>query len=365
MKKRTGLILAAILVMLCFTGCMRSENTLVLHEDGSGTVTSSVWIDKAAVDDLAESLEMTREELGLAETRTALQDGREYYVAEDCVEFSCIEELETFLKESGYTDAYAQPDCISFLFVSDVTEDDLTAAESMGVLTAGGDVDGDLNAELKATLTITMPKEIVFTTGILSEDKMSAEFIFEGTELMKQQEIVVSAIPAEEETGKPEITGAKSKKTYNSARTIRVKDPSGIRTAEYRFRAPSEKKYGEYTEFGREAVFTKNGTYNIRVYDNYGNKAVRTFTIKDTKKPQIQLEGTMNKNQTYYKKSCQATVSDNCGIKSVRYSVDGKRVKISLAEVLEQGICAEGQGAHEITVTDVNGNKRTVTFSIR
>ena len=73
----------------------------------------------------------------------------------------------------------------------------------------------------------------------------------------------------------------------------------------------------------------------------------------------------MNKKQTYYKDSCQVTVSDNCGVKSVKYYVNDKRVKTSLDDVLTNGIAAEKEGTHKVFVTDVNGNKRTVSFKVK
>ena len=220
-------------------------------------------------------------------------------------------------------------------------------------------------SDILVKIAVSMPAEIVFTNGEMTEDRMTAVFSFDGQELVQSREIIVSTVPEGEETENPVISGAKHEKTYNSARTIAVSDSSGIQKAQYRFKEPRAEKYGKYKKLSGEKVFTKNGTYYIRVYDNYGNKSVRTFTIKDTKKPQIQLEGKMNKKQTYYKKTCQLTFSDNCGIKSVKYYVDGKRVKTSLSDVLENGITAEGEGTHKVTAADVNGNEETVTFKIK
>lgn len=354
MKKRAVCIMALILIMICFTGCMRSENLLVLNDDGSGYLTSSVWIDKETADAAGAQMEMTAEEMGISEVRVEEADGKQYYVAEDRVEFADGEELKAILKKSGYSDIYVSQKLIHFTFYSDVTADDLTAMKEF--------MDA---ADIMSGITVSLPEEIVFTNGQLSEDKKSAVFTFDGNSLTEPQEIIVSAVPAKEETEKPVISGAKNKKTYNSARTITVKDPSGIEKAQYRYRAPDAEKYGKYKTLNGEKCFTKNGTYYIRAYDNYGNKAVLTFTIKDRKKPQVQMDGKMNKKQTYYKKSCQLTFSDNCGIKNIKYYIDGKRIKTSLADVLENGLNAEGEGTHKVIVTDVNGNEQTETFKVK
>ena len=354
MKKRMAAAMALVMILLCFTGCMRCENTLTLNEDGSGHVVSAVWIDKETADAVGAEREMTAEEMGISEARIEEEDGRVYYAAEDRAEFSDCEELQAFLKNSGYKDIYVSPDLIHFTFYSDLTEEDLVLMQDFAE-----------ESDIVSRISVSMPQEIVFTNGELSEDKMSAVFSFSGKELVNPQEIIVSAVPAEEETEGPVISGAKHKKIYNSARTITVSDSSGIQKAEYRYKEPSAAKYGKYKKLSGEKVFTKNGTYYIRAYDNYGNKTVKTFTIKDTRKPQIHMEGKMNKKQTYYKKSCQLTFSDNCGIKTIKYYVDGKRIKTSLSEVLENGITAEGAGTHKVVAADVNGNEKTVTFKIR
>ena len=199
------------------------------------------------------------------------------------------------------------------------------------------------------------------TTGSVSEDRLSAEFLFRGQDLYRKHDIVVSSAA---ETEKPSITGAKSKKTYNSARTIGAADISGIEKLEYQYK-PAGGAYGEYTQFYGEKTFTKNGTYRIRAMDYYGNQSIRTFTIADTKKPVVQLEGKMNKKETFYKDSCLVTVSDNCAVKSVTYYVNGKRVKTSLSDILANGISAEKDGTHKVIVTDINGNSRTVSFKVK
>ena len=354
MKKRMAAVMALIMILLCFTGCMYCENAMVLNEDGSGHVVSSVWIDKETADAVGAQMEMSAEEMGISEARIEEKDGRAYYVAEDRVEFADCEELKAFLENSGYRNIYVSPDLIHFTFYSDMTEDDVEAMKEWM------DESG-----IMASIAVSMSEEIVFTNGQLSDDKKSAVFSFDSDELVTSQEIIVSTVPAEEETEGPVISGAKNKKTYNSARTIAVKDASGVQKAQYKFREASAEKYGKYKKLSGEKVFSKNGTYYIRAYDNYGNKEVLTFTIKDTKKPQIYMEGKMNKKQTYYKKNCLVTFSDNCAVKSIKYYVNGKRVKTSLSDVLENGIMAEGEGTYKVIAADVNGNEKTVTFKVK
>ena len=356
MKRGIAALLILLMVMFCFTGCARYENTIVLYEDGSGETVSEIWIEKETLDKLSQEFGMTLEEMGIQAFSTQVLDEKEYYYLGDRVAFADFEQLKSQLEESGYRNVYVSENGISYDFKSNAKEDDFTALRDLGY---------NPDEIMAMKLTVTMPKEIVVTTGTLSEDKRSAEFCFAGEELLKKHSIVVSCVPEDEETEAPSITGAKDKKTYNSARTLSAADESGISKFQYKYKKSSKEKYGKYKSIHEGQTFTENGTYYVRAYDNYGNKSVNTFTIKDTKKPKVTLEGKMNKKQTYYKKSCLITISDNCAVKSVKYTVNEKKVTVKLQDVLQNGITAEGEGEHKVVVSDVNGNTRTVTFKVK
>jgi hypothetical protein len=196
----------------------------------------------------------------------------------------------------------------------------------------------------------------------ISEDGLTAEFLFKGRDLCENHDIVVSS---EEETKKPVFRGVKSKKTYNSARTVSASDESGIQKLEYQRKKTADSKYGKYKAFEGEKTFTQNGIYRVRATDYYGNRTTRTFTISDSKRPEVKLDGKMNKKQTYYKGSCLVKITDNCKVKSVKYYIDGKRVKVSLAEVLANGLSAGKAGTHKIVASDINGNTAEVTFKVK
>lgn len=358
MKRKIAVTALLLMVILCFTGCMTMEDHMVIHEDGTGTVVSRAEFEKDAVDQFAESLQLSAEDLllgtaeGSGQIRVAYMEGKKYYVLEEEKTFGDFEALKAAMEGNGYGDVFVSESGIRYLLSAGLSETELKTVESAGM---------NLDDSVQIRIRITMPKEIVMTTGTLSEDKMTAEFILNGQDLYGTRDIVVST---EAETDKPVFSGAKSNKTYNSARTITAKDESGIQKLEYKYK-PADGKYGEYQEYSGEKTFTKNGTYRVRATDFYGNQGVKTFTIKDTKRPAVQLDGTMNKKQTYYKESCLVTVSDNCGVKSVKYYVDGKRVKMNLSEILKNGIEADKDGTHKVVVTDVNGNSRTVSFKVK
>ncbi len=357
MRKKLLLILSILMLLTCTVGCVHGEESVVLQEDGSGTITSVIYFEKEAMDQFAASMELSVEAIvGTENLQTEAVEGEPYYMAQQVQTFTSYEELQELLEGNGHKDVYVSEQGIHYLFVSGVTEETLAFAE------ASEESGLDLKETVTVRIRIAMPKEIVMTTGVISEDGYSAEFRIEGEDFCRNQDI---AVFTEKESEGPVLSGAINKKIYNSARTIQAKDSSGIQKTEYKFKKPESKTYGKYVSFDTALTFTKNGTYSVRAYDNFGNKTTSVFTINDTKKPAVNLKGSMDKKKTYYKNLCLVTVSDNCAVKSVKYYIDGKSVKVDMADVLENGLKAVDSGTHKIVVTDVNGNKRTVTFKVK
>ena len=354
MRKKILISLSLILAVLCFTGCLHAEEQFTVLEDGSGTVSSAVRIEKASVDQLADSMGITAEEiLGEADTDICIVDGVEYYELDESADFNSYDELKQCLEAEEYSGVYVSADGIRYRMTTGVTAAEVEELKQS---------DLDFAESMSYHLRITMTSPINMSTGTISEDGMTAEFVIKGDDFYKTHDIVVSM---KEETTKPTLSGATAKKTYNSARTITANDASGIKKVQYRFKAPGSSTYGKYQTFDAQKTFTKNGTYSVRAYDYYGNKAVKYFTIKDTKKPAVTLNGTMNKKQTYYKNRCVAEITDNCEVKSIKYYLDGERVKVSRKDILTNGLTVEEEGTHKIIAEDVNGNKRTVTFKVK
>ena len=102
--------------------------------------------------------------------------------------------------------------------------------------------------------------------------------------------------------------------------------------------------------------------YNHRKYCTayYGNKTTKTFTIKDTTKPTV---SGVTSGKTYSSER-EITFKDNCGVKTAKLYCNGKRVSLSDDEIAN-GFYLGDTGSYKITVTDVNGNSRTVTFKIK
>ncbi|MDY3239041.1 MAG: hypothetical protein SOW80_02840 [Anaerovoracaceae bacterium] len=344
MKKYISVVLILALAVLCFTGCMSGEDKIIINEDGSGQSYSRIVMDKAVADQMLQSFDMTLEDLEMGEARVETVDGKESYVIEETMDFSDYEALKEGLESSGYSGIYASENGLRFVFSADVSKEDVAMMEELGF---------DLGDSMKASVSITMPNEITKTTGTLSEDKKTATFVFEGNDLYKTQDIMVSAA---QETKKPTLSGVTSKKTYGSAKTVIAKDASGIKTAKYK---RNDGKYYSFTA-DLQKTFTKNGKYTVYATDYYGNKMVKTFTIKDTTRPTV---SGVTSGKTY---SSERTLyfKDNCEVKSVKCYIDGERATLP-DDYLVNGVLASESGAYKFVVTDVNGNTRTVKFKIK
>jgi len=348
MKKGIVLILVLMMVMFCFTGCMYGEEHITLNADGTGTMASRIEIEKAVYDELMTGLGMSMEDMGMEGASVETVDGIECYVFTETAEFDSLEALAETLEEGGYTGVYVSQTGIRYVFDSGTSEEDVAEMEAMGF---------DLGDSMAVKIAVTMPDEIVMTTGTLSEDKMTAEFHIEGNALYELHDIVVSTAA---ETKKPTINGYTAKKTYNSARTVTVKDASGIKKVQYKYKKPGADAYGKYQTMDLTATFAKNGTYMVRAYDCYGNKTTKSFTIKDTKKPVI--EGVENKKT--YTTERVLTFSDNCGISSVKLTVNGESFKLNSTQIAD-GVRLSDEGDYKVVAKDVNGNSRTVTFTVK
>ncbi len=337
--KKVLRIMLIFCIAFVFTGCMSSEDTIVIHEDGSGQSTTKIAVDKKAADEGAQAQGMTVGELltlmGVdpAMTKVETIDGAECYVAETKTTFADYDELKAGLEASGtYQDIYVSADGISFFLETAYTDEMKEEMEASGM---------NIDEMVSAKMSITMPKEIVMTNGTLSADKKTAVFTLSGDDYFHDLAFVVSTA---EENVKPTVN-VTNKKVYNKAVTVSVTDASGIKTAKYK------KNSGKYYSFSRSKKLTTNGKYTVVVTDYYGNKTVKSFTIKDNKKPTV---SGVAQNKTYKSKRT-LKFSDNCGVKSA--TLNGK--KISSGKVVSK------KGTYKLVVTDVNGLKKVVNFKIK
>ena len=340
MKKILALVLMLALVFT-LGGCMYTTDELVINADGSGTSQTFIEVKKAAYDTLIQEMGGSGDvDLFNGEAPTVVnKDGEEYYQLKNEIKFTSLKELEGGLADGGYTDILVSENGVRFCADTGLTQADydemVEAYASLGV---------DVNSMVNCIMRIKMPKKIeaVSKNGTISADGYTAEFSLGMKDLIGYVEFMVST--AKEEIA-PTISGVTDKKVYNKAISFKVSDPSGIESAVY------QKNNGTAVAFDCTQKIKKNGTYTVTAKDYYGNEAVTTFKIKDTKKPTV----TGVKNGKTYTGAKVIKFKDNCGVSKA--TLNGKKIT--------SGKKISKKGSYKLVVTDVNGLKTTVAFKIK
>ena len=122
MKKLWMLVLTLALIFT-MAGCMRSEDTLVLNADGSGSSTTLLEVKKSAYDEIVKEMGIGQEtNLFGDETPTVVtKDGEEYYQIKEETTFASLEELKKALAES-YQNVIVTEDSIRFCLGATMTQ---------------------------------------------------------------------------------------------------------------------------------------------------------------------------------------------------------------------------------------------------
>lgn len=335
-KKLIALVTAVIMMLTIFTGCMSAEDKLVINENGSGSSATTIMVDKAAADEFMKLGGATLKDFGLDTATVETVNGKPCYVVRTSATFADYQQLMMGLSASDYTEVYASEKGIHFVLPSQVKPEDAKQFEEL----YGNTMDEIVHARVE----ITMPKEIIKTTGkgVLSADKKTVTYDFNLKDFY--EDLTVMAF-VEADEGKPVFKGFKNNAKYNSAVKVSVTDNSGIKSVKYK------KDGGKYYSAAKVRSYTKNGKYTVVATDNFDNKTVKSFTIKDTKSPVV--TGVANK-KTYTSKRV-LKFKDNCGIKKA--TLNGK--------VIRSGKAVSKKGSYKLVVTDINGLKKVVTFKIK
>lgn len=324
------------MMLATFTGCMSAEDKLVINENGSGSSNTTIMVDKAVADEFMKLGGATLKDFGLDAATVETVNGKACYVLRVSTTFADYKQLMMGLSASDYTEVYASEKGIHFVLPSQVKPEEAKQFEELY-----GD---SMNDTVNVKVDITMPKEIIKTTekGVLSADKKTATYEFKLKDFYKDQTVMAFV---EEETGKPVFKGFKNNAKYNNSVKVSVTDNSGVKSVKYK------KDGGKYYSTTKVRSYTKNGKYTVVATDNFDNKTVKSFTIKDTKSPVV--TGVANKK--IYTSKRVLKFKDNCGIKKA--TLNGK--------VIKSGKAVSEKGSYKLIVTDVNGLKKVVTFKIK
>ena len=348
MKKSLIPVLIIVLIM-GLSGCMYNVTEMTINEDGSGQLTQVVLFEKNAYEVMMESFVEQGYSVpdvfeGQVPEITVIDDV-EYYMGGESKAFSNLEDLEKLLSKT-FDDVFVSETGIRFIAKAD---GDLSSDE---IKQAYSDLGVDINSAYRSIIKLNVPQKIQKYSkgGEISDDGLSVAFTFDFDQMCQTQDVMVSTA---KETTKPSIS-VTHKKTYKNAKTVTVSDASGIKEAKYK------KKGGSYTPFNHTMTFVKNGTYTVTAKDYYGNSRTRTFTVKDETKPKV--KGVSN-NKTYDSERF-LTFSDNCGISSVTLYTDGVKLRLPEAMV-KDGIPVTEAADYKVFIKDINGNTRTVKFTIK
>ena len=334
------MLVLTLALIFAMTGCMYSEDTLVLNADGSGSSTMLLEVKKSAYDEIIKAMGAgeTINIFGDETPAVVTKDGEEYYQIKEETTFASLAELKKALAEN-YQNVIVTENSVRFCLGATMTQAEYDEAKAVY-----SQKNMDLDSLMTATLHIQMPSRIeaVSSKGAIGADGNTATFKLCAADFVNPVEFMVST--AKEEIA-PIISGITNKKVYNKPVTIKVNDPSGVAEAAY------QKGSAAAVSFDLTQTVKKNGTYTVTAKDYYGNEAVKTFTIKDTKKPTV--SGV--KNGKTYIGAKTVTFKDNCGISKA--TLNGKKIS--------SGRKITKKGSYKLVVTDINGLKTTVSFKIK
>ena len=187
---------------------------------------------------------------------------------------------------------------------------------------------------ITSTVKVTMPNEILFTNGELSEDRKTVSF---KTGITGKSTTFYAYC-----SGSDGIIKLNTKEGgYTNKDVVKVQTPDKLEQLIVN---------GEKLETGKQIELEEDGIYNIDIVTDCAEKSV--VVVKDTKAPKV--TGVKN-NKTYSKKVTIKYSDDVSGIKSAK--LNGKRIK--------SGKKVKKAGDYTLVVTDKAGNKTTVKFSIK
>ena len=167
--KKLVIICLVISLVLCLVGCLRVDMGVVIREDGTASLTSKLMMEEDAYltlvsfgpsgDGSVEEAGEDEDSVDLTEFQKETIDGEVFYTFEETIEVGSFEELEQFLVREGDEDG------VDLLSSAKVTQDG-NVYSFEAVTTKMEDASASMGTDwVTLTLTVTMPGEIVETTG--------------------------------------------------------------------------------------------------------------------------------------------------------------------------------------------------------
>lgn len=224
MKKTLAILLSAVMLIVMLTGCIHQDMGVKMNKDGTGSMTTTLGIEKDFYDQLVSKGSDPFE----GKTTTEYEyDGTTYVSYAESKEYSSYEEMEQALLEMTYetelvedaqedtsddgevdgvidvaVDAVEAPAQDNHIFSSVSIEKDSGIFQSTytfhAVLNAQSNenADYDMNDTFKVTLSVEMPSEITDSKGGTAEGN---KVVFDIADITESQEL--SATCEENHTG--------------------------------------------------------------------------------------------------------------------------------------------------------------------
>lgn len=337
--KKFLMVIAVLVLTFVLTGC-NTEITYTVNKDGSMECSIVEYYTPDEIDDITS---MLGESIPHSVEGYMIMFGEDYMgtVDIDGVEHIAVSggsgmvEPEEIAETEGYTVS-------RYEFVYDpgkITTDSAGAineklGEEAGALLGEDDIAmiEEIAGQMKNTIIVNMPDEIVLTNGKLSADKETVSFETNSETLDKLYAYTADSDKIIDFSG---LEGNYTKKSK-----IKVVTPDKVKSIYVNGKKQTSKTI----------KLPKDGTYEIKVTTKYSSKELTV--VRDTVEPKV----TGVKNKAEYSKAVTVKFSDKgSGIASAK--LNGKTVK--------SGKKITKAGSYTLTVTDNAGNKTTVKFTVK
>ena len=207
MKKTLAILLSAVMMIVLLTGCIHQDMGVKMNKDGTGSITTTLGIEKDFYDQLVS---MGSDPFEGKTTTEYEYDGTTYVSYAESKEYSSYEEMEQALLDMTYVTELiedAQEDASDDGEVDDVIDVTVDAEEAPAqdshifssvstytfhaVLNAQSNenADYDMNDTFKVTLSVEMPCEITDSKGGTAEGN---KIIFDIADITESQELSAS-----------------------------------------------------------------------------------------------------------------------------------------------------------------------------
>ena len=288
MKMKVEKLLCLIMILALsvgLSGCLHVTQTYTMGPD-SMTITTTLGYNKAKMDALGAD-----EDEDITKLTVQTIDGVDYYMEKPETETHTYAQIKK--KYANYA-----VNATSFYYYDNIN----------GNMAATNEAKAQDNSDSASIvydyvgMCVTFSQPITVTNGTLSEDSLSASWVYKGNDLDSLKKIeqyaytgestletdranVKQAVKEASDKKPPKVKGIKNKKTYyKKSLTFYVKDNISIKTIKLNGKKVKGKlmKKGTYKGFYKVTA-KKSGVNKLVVTDQNDNQTKLTFTLKKKK----------------------------------------------------------------------------------